>query len=134
MDRNVQPLQNTPAAKIGQINDKCASDDIGAETLEITLESQGVALSETELSLEPGEGQLMSITLGETATSQIVWSSNDPDEPSGQVLVDSATTGIGTEHAEMTLSGFVPPSQAVETYSLSDYAGKPVFIAYWTTW
>ncbi|MCP4809983.1 MAG: hypothetical protein GY913_07690 [Proteobacteria bacterium] len=108
--------------------------NFGAETLEITLQEAGLELSETELSLEPGEGKLVTITLGNSATSQIAWSSNDPDEPTGQVLVDTANTGLGTEHPEMTLSGFVPPSQSVETYSLSDYAGKPVFIGYWTTW
>jgi hypothetical protein len=30
MDRHVQTLQNTPTAKIWQINNKRASDDIGA--------------------------------------------------------------------------------------------------------
>ena len=34
MDRHVQTLQNTSAAKIWQINNKRASDDIGAETLQ----------------------------------------------------------------------------------------------------
>lgn len=108
--------------------------NFGAETLEITLSAPAVTLSETELSLEPGEGKLVTITLGDASTSEVAWSSNDPDEPSGRLMVDSANTGIGTEHLPMTLSGFVPPSQSVETYTLSDYAGKPVFIGYWTTW
>ena len=105
----------------------------GAETLELEFTAGGVELSETSLSIEPGEGALLTVTPQE-GTGLVEWTSNDPDESSGDMIVDKARGGIGEVHPEMELQGFLPQDGVLETYTLSDYLGKPVFLAYWTTW
>lgn len=107
----------------------------GAETLEMELSiGSDWSLSETSLTIEPGASELVTATPGATQTMRIDWTSNDPDEATGHTNLDTATTGVGTTHPDFSLLGFTPPETATDTYSLSDYAGTNVFIAYFTTW
>ena len=38
---------------------------------------------------------------------------------------------FGTVHEDFTLSGFAWPDSGLSTYTLSEYLGKVVMLAYW---
>ena len=109
----------------------------GAMDLELELTpTQGYELSSSALTLSPGGSETLQLTppgdQGELAV--ISYTSNDPDEPEGQLTVRSSTTQIGSTHQDFELLGFTPPDTTLEAYQLSDYLGQVVVLVYFTTW
>ena len=85
------------------------------------------------VTLAPGQGQAFSIShpSSNPPNSQVSWRSNDPDEPSGAVPLNTASSGVGSAHPDFTLSGFTWPDRTLQSFRLSDYKGKALFLAYW---
>jgi hypothetical protein len=109
----------------------------GAFELELELDGGGsVDVSPPSLTLAPGEQGVFTLTPSSPWKGQrdLQLSTNDPDERNAQLKLRETEGSIGAVHPEMMLEGFVPPSASTEVYDLADYRGKPVFIAYFTTW
>ena len=109
----------------------------GAMTLELSAEppGQGYAVDVTEMTLAPGETGAFTVTPpgggGAIPSVDMAVTTNDPDEPGGDIRLQPAQGGVGAMHPEMELFGFTWPSTALTAYRLSDYRGKAVFLAYW---
>lgn len=109
----------------------------GALELELSLTTTSdFELSTGSLSLSPSGSEVIQLTppgdQGEQAV--IDYTSNDPDETSGQIVVRAKSTQIGSTHPDFELLGFTPPETALSTYALSDYLGQVVLLDYFTTW
>lgn len=64
----------------------------------------------------------------------ITWSSDDPDEPAGEIALLVADQGVGAAHADFEMLGFTPPDGDLRQYRLSDYLGQVVILDYFATW
>jgi len=106
----------------------------GAMDLELSLEiaSGDYSVSESSITLAPGERKtlLISPTSG-AGVGALSWSSNDPDEPTGTVQFQMATTSVGTQHPDFEMSGFTWPDAILTNFRLTDFEGEVVFLAYW---
>ena len=93
---------------------------------------QGFMVEPTALTIPPGEVGLVRIEAesGGDLQGMLRWSSNDPDEPSGEVRLEPPSGGIGTPHEDFSLQGFVWPSRDLSTYTLSEQRGRVVVLAY----
>lgn len=93
----------------------------------------GVTVEPAEVVLEPESAAGVVITPpagGLSEAVELAWTSDDPDEPSGTVRLETAATGVGTEHADFELSGFAWPDPSIASHRLADERGKVVFLAY----
>jgi hypothetical protein len=109
----------------------------GSRTLSLELQpTPELTLSTGELELEPGASGLVTLELDEDAVDEVAlpWTSDDPDEPSGSLLVQPAHELLGTEHRDFTLEGFLGPTGDSFTTTLSDHRGEVVLLAYWSSW
>lgn len=109
----------------------------GAFDLELELTpSQGFEFSKSSLTLGAAGSETVQLTppgdQGDLAT--VLYTTNDPDEEAGQLTIQSKSTQAGSTHQDFELVGFTPPESSLETYMLSDYAGKVVLLDYFTTW
>jgi hypothetical protein len=92
----------------------------------------GFTVEPERATVEPGGVQFVQVT-GAPPDGQLLplaWSSNDPDESAGQIVLGSVTDGVGAEHADFSLQGFVWPSRDLAEYTLSAERGKVVVLAY----
>ena len=107
----------------------------GLFTLELTFEpaSDGFSVEEQALTLEPGESYRLTITPPENPKQPGVlpWSSNDPDEPSGELILNWANLGVGSEHPDFTFQGFDLPDTTLTSTTLSDHRDKAVYLIFW---
>ncbi len=110
-----------------------AFENGGAFDLEVTMApGDGFKTSETSLTLRPGERYSVAVTPpAGGAESTLEWTSNDPDEPAGQVALNQANQSIGAAHEDFELLGFSWPDGAKELHRLSDQRGSVVFLAYY---
>ena len=109
----------------------------GAFELEVDFDEHGlVDVEPSSASIAPGETQVFTLTPTTPWSGRVELglSSNDPDEEDTRLALQEAEGSLGAEHPEMALEGYEPPSSALEVYDLADYRGKPVFMAYFTTW
>ncbi len=109
----------------------------GAFDLELELPDQDVvSASPSSMTLAPGASGVFSLTpvAPWKGSSDVRLLTNDPDEQSSRLSLRETEGSIGAAHPEMVLEGFVPPSASTERFDLADYRGRPVFIAYFTTW
>ena len=83
------------------------------------MQVQGFTVEPTAITVPPGEVGLVRIEAesGGDLQGMLRWSSNDPDEPSGEVRLEPPSGGIGPD--EDFLQGFVWPSRDLSTYTLS---------------
>lgn len=106
----------------------------GAFDLDLTLAVTGgdLGVSEESLVLAPGEKRTILVDPGTRNTGgTISWTSNDPDEPSGNLNVSVAVTQVGEPHVDFELPGFSWPDGELTNSRLSDFEGEVVFLAYW---
>jgi len=106
----------------------------GAQTLEITLsqpDDEAFSITETELVIEPGRSAFTGVDFsgGQTST-ELRYTSNDPDETSGAVILSSAQTSVGSPHPDMELLGILPPDDNQTLYNLQDQTGSVVLLVY----
>lgn len=105
----------------------------GQGALELSFdELDGVELSENPIALEAGERRVLELTPTRTP-ARLSWTSNDPDEPSGTLLLEPGLVE-GQPHPDFELMGFAPPSPALQPYRLSEQRGEVVFLGFFTTW
>ena len=110
----------------------------GAFVLEVSLTEPGSGwqISPNSLSIAPGTSATVTVTppanvpLQDTA---LVWTSNDPDETTGQVHLRSNGRTIGQPHEDFSLEGFVWPDTSPRYFQLAQESGKVVFLAYFAT-
>ncbi|RME24663.1 MAG: hypothetical protein D6798_10675, partial [Deltaproteobacteria bacterium] len=106
----------------------------GAFDLDLTLTVTGgeLGVSEESLVLAPGEKRTVLVDPGTRNTGgTISWTSNDPDEPAGNLNVSVAVTQVGEPHVDFELPGFSWPDGELTNSRLSDFEGEVVFLAYW---
>jgi len=106
----------------------------GAQTLEVTLtppDDTAFTIGETELIIEPGRSGYTTLEFagGQTST-ELRFTSNDPDETSGEVILSSQQTSVGSPHQDMELWGIQPPSTDLALYNLQDQRGSVVLLVY----
>jgi hypothetical protein len=107
----------------------------GAFALEVTLDepADGYTASATSFQVAPGQTEIVRFTAPADLPNQsttLGWTSNDPDEPTGSLLLSKADRSVGTAHSDFTLNGFTWPSADAQTFKLSEQRGKVVFLAY----
>lgn len=103
----------------------------GAHDLEVNLEAQGFELSESTFTLAPGDGKQVELSTSFGGQGTLVVKTNDADEASVNVPVQSGSGSLGSAHPDFSLPSFTWPGGTEGVTSLSDYEGQPVFIAYW---
>ena len=108
----------------------------GPIALELTLDGAdpGYSLSESTVTVPPGERTVLTVAWTDDsrpAPSDLRWTSNDPDEPSGIVRLQPADQGIGTEHEDFTVPGIQLPDTSERSWTLSEARGKVVVLVYW---
>ena len=109
----------------------------GGRPLEITLEP---ALGDYVLNgagtytIAPGAHQSLNIATtinGNFGDGQISWSSNDPDDPFGAIVMRPASRGVGSQHPDFELPLLSYPDGLLGNFSLSDHVGKVIYMAWW---
>lgn len=105
----------------------------GALDLELSFtDTTGFSVNQPDLVLAPGERvNLLVQAKGGATTSTLGWTSNDPDEGSGSLVIDTAQTGVGSAHPDFSLQSFAWPDTTLSTSRLSDFEGEVVFLAWW---
>lgn len=93
-----------------------------------------VAVEAQSLLVPPGgsTGLRLSWEGGSDLDATVCFATNDPDEPTAQVIVrgnQSGNPALGTPAPDFTLTGLDG-----ETYTLSEQLGRPVFLAFFATW
>jgi len=110
-------------------------DNYGAFPLSFSAEQpgNGFSIAPASLTLEPGASGTITVTppSGSAPNSQLTWSSDDPDEPSGRIRIMAAEGGAGSAHPDFELVGFTWPDKTLQNFRLADYKGKAVFLSYW---
>jgi hypothetical protein len=108
--------------------------NLGAMTLEATASTSepGISLSATEFVLEPGQKTQFSVTgeAGRDLMTNVLVTSNDPDEPTVSVIVRTGEQSIGQPHEDFTVEGYVYPDSNLSPYTLSAQRGRVTFLAY----
>ena len=101
-------------------------------TVEFTT-PQGFSMTETSISVEPGKTEYTRITspTSNWHTMILEWTSNDPDELSGQIELKAANDGVGSPHEDFELP-LVSAEGLLGNVRLSDYQGKVLFLAWWS--
>ena len=103
----------------------------GAHDLEISLEAQGFELSESAFTLAPGDVKSVEVSTSFGGQGSLLLSTNDVDEATVNVPIQSGNGSLGSAHPDFSLPSFTWPGGTEGVTSLSDYEGQPVFIAYW---
>jgi len=108
----------------------------GALDMDVRIDrtGDGYTVSDTAFAVAPGERAVVTVSWPEESrpsTSELSWSSNDPDEPTGTITLQPADQGIGTEHEDFTLPGFQLPDDTERNWTLSDTRGKVHVLVYW---
>jgi hypothetical protein len=84
--------------------------------------------------VEAGSGAFFTVEwteAGRPSKGTLRWSTNDPDLPTATIELSPADQGVGTEHVDFSLPGFVLPSGEEGIYTLSESRGKAVVLVYW---
>ncbi len=102
----------------------------GAEDLVMTFEqTEGWTVEPPELVLPPGEREDLRVKPESLPTDATVpWTSNDPDEPTGELQLSLAESSIGQPHPEFTLESFTPPSAVNSVVTHDDLHGVISYI------
>jgi len=106
----------------------------GPMELEVSLAPDNSAYTVTPdaLTIAPGGASAVVVTAeGEPAGGVLNIESNDPDESSVELEMRWGTYILGEQPDNFTLEGFEYPDNKLSNYSLHDYRGKPLFIAFW---
>lgn len=92
----------------------------------------GFSVSESAVTIAPGAVEVIQVEGPENLqqADALPWSSNDPDESSGEIVLARSDRGVGVEHPDFTLQGFTWPDRDTSEYTLSDHRGKVVVLAY----
>lgn len=104
----------------------------GAATLTASLDGEGMVVEPAELELCAGESARVRVS-GEGAWpdhSTLTVTSNDLDEATVAVDIVAAAAGLGEPHEPFTLQVLEPVSGTTAPWSLTDYAGELVYIAW----
>gem|GEM_PF-1011754 len=119
----------------------------GEESVAVTFENAGIfdlevsvgspaggSSSPDALTVAPGSAEAVVVTLPDGFANQtsLTWTSDDPDEPEGELRIDKGSQTLGTEHVDFELLGYTPPSTLMSSYALADYRGQVVFLAYFS--
>lgn len=101
-----------------------------AELLETQWEvlSGDLVLAASELTVAPGE--TARIELSGEGNGTLAYTSNDPDEASGELPV-YATNVLNAPHADFELLGLPDPDAELRPYRLSEQLGSPVLMLFW---
>jgi hypothetical protein len=112
--------------------------DTGPQTVSLQVENAGVGeLSVTwsgegspgTLSLCPGESATVAVEAAEVPL-ELPYEANDLDESTGAVSILKSSAGLGTVHPDFTLDAIQAGSSESAPWSLSEYAGELVYIAW----
>jgi hypothetical protein len=92
----------------------------------------GFSVSEAAVTVAPGGVEVITVEGPETLDyrAALPWSSNDPDESSGEIALAPPDRGVGAAHPDFSLQGFTWPDRDTSEYTLSAYEGKVVVLAY----
>lgn len=99
----------------------------GAQPLELELAGES-------LEIAPGGVAAITLELQDESVTDLDWTSNDPDEPSGSLKLSPTDEILGTEHVDFTLEGFEGFEGEIQTTTLSEHRGEVVLLAYWSSW
>lgn len=93
---------------------------------------EGFSVSGSAVTVAPGGVEIIQVVGPETLDylAALPWSSNDPDESSGEIALAPADRGVGAAHPDFSLQGFVWPDRDTSEFSLSAQEGKVVVLAY----
>ncbi|MFT5683285.1 MAG: hypothetical protein ACI8RZ_004216 [Myxococcota bacterium] len=103
-------------------------------TLSLEAPTTGFSAEAADLTLAPGESHTLTITPPDTrdeGPGLLAYTSNDPDEQSGVIELDWTSLGVGSTHPDFSMQGFTLPDKTLSTFTLSDYEGQAVYLAYW---
>ena len=92
------------------------------------------SLNETSFTVDAGKTEYLRVTSSSSPWHQMAleWTSNDPDEASGMVLLKTADSGVGSAHANFDLPIITADDGLIGNGRLSDYQGKVLFLAWWS--
>lgn len=128
-DRVTYPKGETDGIAVRIEND-------GVFDLEFTTSapSDGWSWDDTPITLAPGAGALLVVTPpedGSGSTFSIAYTSNDPDELSGEIEFRAADGSVGQPHPEFSLESFSWPDESVTLrgYDADDHDAI-IFLAY----
>ena len=93
-----------------------------------TVAAGEVELDGERLVLGPGEEGTLHLVGDGDAT--LAFTSNDPDEPHGELEVYASNVLFG-EHSDFELLGFPDPDAELRPYQLSEQRGRPVLLVFW---
>lgn len=102
-------------------------------TVQFGSPSGGFTVDPSSVTIAPGGFERVSVTAPATlepVLSTAEWTSDDPDESSGFILLSVADRGVGTQHEDFTMQGFSWPDPSLSDFTLSEQRGKVVFLAY----
>ncbi len=109
-------------------------DNLGATTLAADLSCEGATVDVDVLALDPGESAVVSVTgaAGEDLDATLRLATNDPDEATAVVLVQTGEASVGQPHPPLRLGGYVYPDTTTTPYDLQDQVDRVVFLAYFS--
>lgn len=92
----------------------------------------GFSVSAPSVVVEPGGVEVIRVE-GPAALDHrdtLPWTSDDPDERSGEIALAPPDRGVGAVHPDFSLQGFTWPDRDTTTHTLSAQRGKVVVLAY----
>ncbi|MFT5683198.1 MAG: hypothetical protein ACI8RZ_004127 [Myxococcota bacterium] len=107
----------------------------GPRDLNVTITGvpDGFSVDVESLTILPGFVDSLSLTPpgGTFGQTLLEWTTNDPDESTGSTKVAMASNVLGAPHPDFTLFGLSWPDTTLSSYTLSEYLGTVVMLAYW---
>ena len=105
----------------------------GPFPLDVALSGENVTFSADSFSIDAYSTYTVTVawTDDRSRGTQVDWTTNDPDEPTGSFMLKQADQGVGTIHEDFTLPGVELPAGDEASWTLSETRGKAVVLVYW---